>query len=254
VTLLHTSTIGDGLPQVALVHGFTQTSNSMQPLADTISNRSTVKLVDAPNHGGSASTSLDCSAGADALCATVGDAVYIGYSMGARLCLHAALQHPKQVQALVLISGTAGIEDAELRLQRRTSDEQLANHIEQVGTEAFITEWLSRPMFSNLKSTPADILDRKRNTAASLATSLRLAGTGAQRSLWGSLHSLEMPVLLIAGEKDEAFCRSAAQMKELIGVNATIAIVKDSGHSVHLEQLEDCSKIITNWLDQQTNR
>ena len=254
MTLLHASTIGDGLPYVALVHGFTQTSNSMLPLANTISNRSTVKLVDAPNHGGSATVSLDCNAGADALCATVGDAVYIGYSMGARLCLHAALQHPKHVQALVLISGTAGIEDAELRLQRRASDETLADHIEQVGTESFITEWLSRPMFSNLKPTPADILDRNRNTAASLATSLRLAGTGAQSSLWSSLHSLDMPVLLIAGQQDESFCSNAARMKELIGDNATIAVVKNSGHSVHLEQLEDCSNLITNWLDQQTNR
>jgi 2-succinyl-6-hydroxy-2,4-cyclohexadiene-1-carboxylate synthase len=253
VTLLHTTTFGEGQPQVALVHGFTQTSNSMLPLATTISSRYTVNLVDAPNHGGSTDVSLDCSAGADALCATVGDATYIGYSMGARLCLHAALQHPKQVKALVLISGTAGIEDPEQRLQRRTSDETLADHIEQVGTEVFITEWLSRPMFSNLNSTPLDIHDRNRNTATSLATSLRLAGTGAQQSLWGSLHLLDAPVLLIAGEQDEAFCNNAKRMKELIGENATVAIVNNSGHSVHLEQLEDCAKIIMNWLDQKAN-
>jgi 2-succinyl-6-hydroxy-2,4-cyclohexadiene-1-carboxylate synthase len=173
--------------------------------------------------------------------------------MGARLSLHAALQHPKQVQALVLISGTAGIEEPELRVQRRTSDETLADHIEQVGAEAFITEWLSRPMFSNLKSTSADILDRNRNTAASLATSLRLAGTGAQQSLWGSLHLLNMPVLLIAGNQDEAFCNNAKRMKKLIGDNATLEIVENSGHSVHLEQLQDCAEIILNWLDQQAN-
>jgi 2-succinyl-6-hydroxy-2,4-cyclohexadiene-1-carboxylate synthase len=174
--------------------------------------------------------------------------------MGARLCLHAALQHPEQVQSLVLISGTAGIENHEQRIVRRSSDEQLANHIEQVGTEAFITEWLSRPMFSNLRSSPADIRDRNRNTATSLANSLRLAGTGAQQSLWGSLDSLEMPVLLIAGEQDEAFCSNAARMKEIIGDNATVAIVKNSGHSVHLEQLTDCAGKIMNWLDQQANR
>jgi 2-succinyl-6-hydroxy-2,4-cyclohexadiene-1-carboxylate synthase len=253
VTLLHTTTIGEGQPQVALVHGFTQTSNSMLPLANIISSRYTVKLVDAPNHGGSSDISLDCNDGADALCATTGGGIYIGYSMGARLCLHAALQHPKQVKALVLISGTAGIEDTEQRVQRRTSDEALADHIERIGTAAFITEWLSRPMFSNLKSTPNDILDRNRSTATSLATSLRLAGAGAQQSLWGSLHSLEMPVLLIAGNQDEAFCDNAKRMKELIGDNATFAIVQNSGHSVHLEQLQDCSEIILNWLDQQAN-
>jgi pimeloyl-ACP methyl ester carboxylesterase len=51
--LLHTTTIGEGQPKVALVHGFTQTSNSMLPLANIISSRYTVNLVDAPNHGGS---------------------------------------------------------------------------------------------------------------------------------------------------------------------------------------------------------
>ena len=225
----------------------------MRPLANEFSSRYTVKLVDAPNHGGSSDISLDCSAGADALCATVGDAVYIGYSMGARLCLQAALQHPEQVQSLVLISGTAGIENHEQRIDRRSSDEQLANHIEQVGTEAFITEWLSRPMFSNLRSSPADIRDRNRNTATSLANSLRLAGTGAQQSLWSSLHLLNMPVLLIAGERDQAFCDNAKRMKNLIGENSTVAIVKNSGHSVHLEQLEACAELMMNWLDQQAH-
>jgi pimeloyl-ACP methyl ester carboxylesterase len=153
----------------------------------------------------------------------------------------------------VLISGTAGIEEPELRVQRRTSDEILADHIEQVGTEAFITEWLSRPMFSNLKSTSADILDRNRNTATSLATSLRLAGTGAQQSLWSSLHLLNMPVLLIAGERDQAFCDNAKRMKNLIGENSTVAIVKNSGHSVHLEQSEACAELMMNWLDQQAH-
>jgi pimeloyl-ACP methyl ester carboxylesterase len=108
-------------------------------------------------------------------------------------------------------------------------------------------------MFSNLNSTPSDIHDRNRNTATSLATSLRLAGTGAQQSLWGSLHLLDAPVLLIAGEQDEAFCNNAKRMKELIGENSTVAIVKNSGHSVHLEQSEACAELMMNWLDQQAH-
>jgi pimeloyl-ACP methyl ester carboxylesterase len=80
-----------------------------------------------------------------------------------------------------------------------------------------------------------------------------LAGTGAQQSLWGSLHLLDAPVLLIAGEQDEAFCDNAKRMKELFGENATVAIVKNSGHSVHLEQLEACAELMMNWLDQQAH-
>ena len=37
--------------------------------------------------------------------------MWVGYSMGGRTALHVALAHPDLVEALVLISTTAGIED-----------------------------------------------------------------------------------------------------------------------------------------------
>ena len=251
---LHSLTIGQGSHHVALVHGFTQTGNSMLPLGSSLEDRFIVHVIDAPNHGESSNFSLDCIAGANALCETVGKAFYVGYSMGARLCLHAALQRPQSVQGLVLISGTAGIDDPSLRKQRQDSDAQLANRIEQIGTEAFVEEWLSRPMFASLTSTPSDILDRNRNLASGLATSLRIAGTGAQEPLWDALSTLNMPVLLLAGENDEAFCAHALRMQKLIGDHATTAVLPDCGHSVHLEQPKESARIISGWLDQQTNR
>ena len=226
----------------------------MLPLGSSLEDRFTVHVIDAPNHGESSNVSLDCISGANALYETVGKAFYVGYSMGARLCLHAALQRPQDVQGLVLISGTAGIDDPLLRKQRQDSDAQLANRIEQIGTEAFVKEWLSRPMFASLTSTPSDILDRNRNLASCLATSLRIAGTGAQEPLWDALSTLNMPVLLFAGENDEAFCAHALRMQKLIGDHATTAVLPDCGHSVHLEQPKESARIISGWLDQQTNR
>ena len=40
-----------------------------------------------------------------------------------------------------------------------------------------------------------------RNTADGLASSLHMAGTGAQGSLWARLRELNMPVLAIAGAR-----------------------------------------------------
>ncbi len=58
------------------------------------------------------------STGAHLLGAAGGTAAtYLGYSMGARFCLHLALARPDLVRRLVLISGTAGIER-----RRRTAD------------------------------------------------------------------------------------------------------------------------------------
>ena len=50
--------------------------------------------------------------GAALLGAAGGRADYLGYSMGARFCLHLALARPDLVRRLVLVSGTAGIDDA----------------------------------------------------------------------------------------------------------------------------------------------
>ena len=48
-----------------------------------------------------------------------GRAVYVGYSMGGRVALHAALRHPDAVERLVLIGATAGIDDADERAATR---------------------------------------------------------------------------------------------------------------------------------------
>ena len=239
------------MQKIALLHGFTQTRRSMHGLISEMSALSkefSAMAVDAPLHGESQHIATDVSGAADALVETCGQAIYLGYSMGARICLHAALQHPTEVQGLVLISGTAGIIDPTQRQHRQDADNELADHVEQVGTQQFITEWLAKPMFALLPDDPQDIAERCTNSATSLATSLRMCGTGTQRSLWDTLSTLSMPVLLIAGAHDEAFCQHARRMHELIGSNATLHIVQDAGHSVHLEQPQTTAQIVCNWL------
>lgn len=237
--------------RIALLHGFTQTRRSMHGLISEMSALSTDFLamaVDASLHGESQHIATDVSGAADALVETCGQSIYLGYSMGARICLHAALQHAKEVQGLVLISGTAGIIDPTQRAHRQEADNELADHVEQVGTQQFIAEWLAKPMFALLPDDPQDIAERCTNSATSLATSLRMCGTGTQQSLWGTLPTLSMPVLLIAGAHDEAFCQHARRMHELIGSNATLNIVQDAGHSVHLEQPQTTAQIVCDWL------
>ena len=252
MTLSYDKLSNQGAAQtIAFLHGFTQTRRSMTGLINEMSSLSTLFsaiTVDAPLHGDSQHVVTDLAGAADALVDTCGSAVYLGYSMGARICLHAAIQHPVEVQALILISGTAGIIDPTQRAHRKEADNELADHVEQVGTPQFISEWLSKPMFALLPNNPQEIAQRCTNTAISLATSLRMCGTGTQESLWDVLPALSMPVLLIAGAHDEAFCQHARRMKELIGSNATVQIVQDAGHSVHLEQPQTTAQLICDWL------
>src|SRR5690606_35878116 len=116
-----------------------------------------------------------------------GRASYVGYSMGGRLVLQAALSRPELVERLVLIGATPGIEDAGERAERRARDDELAAHVVEVGVDAFIDEWVAQPMFAGLPVDSDCDAARRANTAEGLAASLRGCGTGAQPSLWGRL-------------------------------------------------------------------
>jgi 2-succinyl-6-hydroxy-2,4-cyclohexadiene-1-carboxylate synthase len=98
---------------------------------------------------------------------------------------------------------------------------------------------------------PDDRADRLRNTAAGLATSLRLAGTGAQDNLWDRLGELAMPVLVLAGEHDAKFIDIGHRMVARIGDNATFATVPNAGHAAHLEKPSAFLAIVREWLDEQ---
>jgi 2-succinyl-6-hydroxy-2,4-cyclohexadiene-1-carboxylate synthase len=245
---LHVEREGSG-PPLVLVHGVTQTGRSWARVAAALARDHEVLRPDAPGHGGSSDIEADLPSGGDLLVESVGGpATYVGYSMGARLCLHAALQHPDSVRGLVLIGGTAGIDDADERAARRSSDEALAARLETDGLEAFIDTWLAQPLFERLPADAADRADRLRNTVTGLRSSLVLAGTGTQVPAWDRLGALTMPVLALAGAEDARFTALAERLAAAVGPNAAAAVVPDAGHAAHLEQPEAFLAILRPWL------
>ena len=222
--------------RVVLLHGFTQTGRSWTTLVDDLARDHEVVTIDTPGHGGSQAMRVDLAGAAD-LVAEIGQrASYVGYSMGGRLALHVAGAHPHLVERLVLLSATAGIDDEGERAARRASDDALAATIERDGVEAFLDRWLAQPMFAALAPDHAARNDRLRNTAAGLASSLRLAGTGAQEPLWLRLNELTMPVDVVAGGRDAKFVALGRRLAATIGSNATFETIDDAGHAAHLEQ------------------
>jgi len=241
----HTS--GSGA-RLVFIHGFTQTRHTWQDVTEHLSSQFEVVLVDAPNHGDSSDISLNLETGANAIVEVGQSATYVGYSMGARLCLTAALAHPQQVKRLVLISGTAGIEDKDERLARMVSDEELAMRIEQNGVTNFIDSWLALPIFSGLTTLNNQREIRLCNTATALASSLRLCGAGKQQPTWSRLKDLTMPVLIVAGENDKKFVELALRLTTAIGDNAKLQIIENSGHTPHLEQPQRFLDVVNEFL------
>jgi 2-succinyl-6-hydroxy-2,4-cyclohexadiene-1-carboxylate synthase len=239
-------------PRLALVHGFTQSGRAWGPTGAALADRYQVVALDAPGHGRSSSVAADLPGGADLMAEAVsahgGPAAWLGYSMGGRFALHVALRHPRLVQKLVLVSSTAGLDDPEARAARRATDLALAERVEAEGVEPFLRWWLAQPLFATLPSSQAEIETRLEGTAAGLAASLRRAGTGTQDPLWDRLHSLAMPVLIVAGRLDTKFLALAERMNEAIGANASVAVIEGAGHACHLERPDDFVEVVTGWL------
>jgi 2-succinyl-6-hydroxy-2,4-cyclohexadiene-1-carboxylate synthase len=174
----------------------------------------------------------------------------LGYSLGARVALHMALADALPLGRVVFIGVTAGIEDDDERARRRQSDEEMANALEaSADVEHFIDTWLHGPMFQRLDASDgAQRAERLRNTAAGLASSLRLCGTGTQAPLWDQLPSCTSPVLALAGSDDTRFASHALRVARLVP-HGVASLIPGGGHAVHLAQPEQAARVVGHWLD-----
>lgn len=237
--------VGDNL---CFLHGFTQTHASWDTHRNFFRLTHTTLAPDLPGHGRSLDGERSMTQMADELATAVKEpTVFIGYSFGARLALHMALQHPDHVRALILVSATAGIEDLHSRQERVLADEALAARALHIGIEAFIDEWLSRELFASLTPNNDQRSLRCENTALGLAQSLRFAGTGAQESLWDQLDQITCPTLIIAGREDAKFVGIAQRLHQQI--SQSDLHILEAGHSVHIEQPEEFLSLLKTFLD-----
>jgi 2-succinyl-6-hydroxy-2,4-cyclohexadiene-1-carboxylate synthase len=163
----------------------------------------------------------------------------IGYSLGGRMALLAALEHPDLVERLVLISASPGIAGNAARTARRAHDQALADHIEAVGSEAFLDEWLVGPITGTRhlddEARRRDRAVRAGNTASGLAAAVRGLGQGAQPYVGDRLGDLEVPLLTVSGSTDTAYTELARDMADAVP-NGFHVVIDGAGHNVILDE------------------
>jgi 2-succinyl-6-hydroxy-2,4-cyclohexadiene-1-carboxylate synthase len=234
-------------PTLVLLHGFTHTGASWEPVRSELGERYRAIAPDLRGHGAASSrepVTLEAALGDIDSLAPERFAL-VGYSMGGRLALHFALAHPDRVERLVLIGASPGIADQGEREARLRADEELAEEIERSSIEEFAARWEATPL---LAGQPESVLraareDRLRNEPAALARALRGLGTAALPSLWDRLGELTMPTVLVVGERDAKFRAVAAEMAGQIP-GATAEVVPGAGHAVHLEAPRRVAEIL----------
>ncbi|HWE32986.1 MAG TPA: alpha/beta fold hydrolase [Solirubrobacteraceae bacterium] len=222
---------------IVLLHGFTHTGASWDPVLAELPGRYRVLAPDIRGHGSASDVEPVSLEGVIEDVRGLDPVVLCGYSMGARLALHVALGAPS-VRRLVLIGGSPGLADGSEREARRAADEALAAELERLSIEQLADRWASQTAV--LAGQPPTVAaaaraDRLRNTPVGLARALRGLGTGALPSLWDRLGEITVPVTLIVGERDTKFRAIAEQMAPLFGGRVELVVVPGAGHAVHLE-------------------
>lgn len=224
---------------LVLLHGFSGTRRAWDGVLERLDRERYLPLtLDLPGHGERSShrwpisfedcvqAVLDAAPGRFELC---------GYSMGGRVALHVALAAPERVSRLVVIAADPGIEDPAERAARLAADERLAQRLEAEPFEQWIDSWRTQPLFA---ADPPEVgelarADQRRNEPLALAAVMRGLSVGAMAPLWERLGELRMPLLFVAGTRDEKFLAIGRRVAEQ-APNARL-LVLEGGHGLPLE-------------------
>jgi len=237
-----------GVP-VLFLHGFTGSSEAWgEAILEGVARHRRVLAVDLPGHGESPGPRPEAGYTVEGVLGTLvalldaegaPQADWVGYSMGGRLAVAAAVRHPDRVRRLVLESASPGLLTDDARARRRRQDELLARRLETQGMEAFVAFWMSQPLFASQQRLPQIVLDdarrrRLRGDPFHLAAALRGLGTGSQPSFWAHLPAIQQPVLILTGALDATYTRIGTDMARQMR-HARHVTVPSLGHTLHLE-------------------
>lgn len=244
---LHYSLTGNNNnPVILLLHGFMGNGSDFIDVIPLLSRKFYCLTVDLPGHG---KTQINGGDEDYAMPNTAKELINLldileinkcylfGYSMGGRLALYLTVCFPWRFEKVILESASPGLKTEEEQSRRITSDFQLANKLETTDFKEFLLNWYKLPLFQSLSTHPnfEKMLQRRlENNPLELAKSLRNLGTGKQPSLWGQLLEVNIPLLLLVGEKDKKFVAINSEMAGLLPV-AKMQIIPGSGHNIHLE-------------------
>lgn len=244
-----------GGPALVCLHGFLGSGTDWIHLAQELQRlRPDIQILlpDLPGHG--ESVSIPPQNFTARLCETldaaqISRAALAGYSLGGRLALAAAIEHPQRFPAFIGISTTAGIENPGERKSRFEADAKLARRLREESFESFLRDWWSLPIFESPKKTPDDkfLASRRTQNPAALAEVLETWSPGVLPSLWNELAAYPGDALLLAGEADSKYSLLAHRMAEYFRSSKT-QILPSCGHRLLEEAPLELARAVVEFL------
>lgn len=224
--------------------GFMQRGDAWRPVAERLAGRYRSTCLDHRAHRFSARIE-------EILAATGPNTLLVGYSMGGRLALHAALVRPHPLAGLVVVGASAGIDSDVEREERRHADERLAQWMEATPIEEIVERWESLAVFASQSTELREALrpGRLSHDPAGLAALLRSAGQGSLAPVWHRLGEISCPLLAVAGEADDAYVAAAYRLADLTPGGAA-TLVPGAGHAPQLEQPDGFARLLERFVEE----
>jgi len=236
-----------------LLHGYVGDGPATwRPQLDSLADHFTVVAWDAPGAGGSSDPpeSLGMSGYADCLDQFI-DALaldhphVVGLSFGGALALALAHRHPNTARSLVVVSGYAGwrgslpADDAEHRLAQALELSEL--------TGSDFVDALLPTMFA--LSPSSELVDGFRASMNAFhPAGFRAMARAAAEDLRNALPELDVPTLLVCGDRDVRAPRAIAD--HLCGAiaGASLVVMGGVGHVCNLEAPDHFNSTVRAWL------
>jgi 2-succinyl-6-hydroxy-2,4-cyclohexadiene-1-carboxylate synthase len=228
--------------RVVFVPGYMQRADAWGGVAELLPERYPSTLLEHARH--------DRDGRLEEIAAAGEGAVLCGYSLGGRLCLHAALASPARYRALVLVGASAGIDDPVARSSRRADDERLAAWIETQPIDQIVVLWERQPVFADQSEVLVDAQrpGRLSHDPADLARLLRSAGQGAIEPVWNRLGELSLPVLALSGDLDRRYTDAARRIASSVP-HGRAGVIEAAGHAPQLQRPAAVAAAIEDFLD-----
>lgn len=168
--------------------------------------------------------------------------VLMGYSLGARLALHAILDNPKLWSKAIFISGHSGLAEKD-RAARKQNDAIWADAFKMNPWENVIEKWEAQEVFKTCRYSFKR--EEKNYSREFLAHCLTCYSLGCQEDLQEKIAKLDLPILWITGDKDAKFSKLAANLS-LNKLSQKINL--PCGHRAPWELKEDFQKVVYSFL------
>ena len=109
--------------------------------------------------------------------------------------------------------------------------------MERSPIEEVVDIWERQPMFADQSE---QLIEQQRPGRLShrgdqLATLLRTAGQGVTDPFWNQLPTFPVPLLALAGARDERYLSHARRMADLVP-EGRVEAIEDAGHAAHLQR------------------